>query len=106
MSAVPDPDDQLGSNMVKGCAFLKRLDDQYAHRNYELYPYGRLSDAVVGVRNTAPTGEVCWWVDTPLLSPPHLGTVWDDRILVDIAKRLRGERPVTTNPRAPVPEGW
>ena len=87
-------------DMRAGSRFLAELDDALPGAEYELYSYARLGDWIVGVRNTAPPGRTAWWVPTPPLSLAHLGAAGDPRIIADIARRLRGEEPLTTEPPA------
>jgi pimeloyl-ACP methyl ester carboxylesterase len=72
---------------------------------YAIVAYARLNDKPVGVRNEAVAGCPLWWVATPPFSNPHTGAVDDPRILADIARRLRGEMPLTTLPPALLPPG-
>lgn len=90
--------------MRAGSEFLSRLDAALPSAEYELVPYVRLGDAMVGAANAAPAGETAWWVTNRALQPAHLGAHTDPRILADIARRLRGEAPFTREPRAPLPE--
>ena len=92
-------------DMRAGSSFLAELDEALPLAEYEMYAYARLGDWIVGVRNTAPPGRTAWWVPTPPLSPAHLGAANDPRILADIARRLRGESPLTTEPPAPLSRG-
>ena len=74
-----------------------------AFRGYRIYPYVRLGDIVVGPENAAPAGQTPWWVHNPPLRSAHLAAAVDDRILADIARRLRGETPFAQDPPAPLP---
>ncbi len=89
--------------MRKDSDFLKELNDRYEDTMYHLYPYVRLGDRMVGVENAAPPGEVPWWVPARFLQPDHLTASVDPRIVADIARRLRGESPFTSEPREPLP---
>ena len=71
--------------------------------DYPIIPYVRLNDRPVGEINAAPPGQTPWWLSTPPLSDPHCGSFSDDRIIADIARRLRGESPWTIDPPAPLP---
>ncbi len=86
-------------------ALLLQLNNQW-RPDYPIFPYVRLGDATVGVKNAAPIGEIPWWTDKPLYEIAHSGVVSDPKILADIMLRLRGEPPFTSEPRAPIPEGW
>ena len=94
---------QLQRDMRPGSAFLKRLEDSEREGAYPIYPYVRLHDRVAGAANAAPRGRAAWWVPNRPLQPPHVGAALDARILADIARRLRGEPPFTTEPPAPLP---
>lgn len=83
-------------------ARLRELDN--APRDYPIYPYVRLDDVTVGAKNAAPPWERVWWVYTPWFNFPHEGAPLDPRILADIALRIRGEPPFSTEPPAPLPE--
>ena len=89
--------------MRTGSDFLEQLDAHWPKRDYELYPYVRLGDFVIGSENAAPPGEKPWWLDNQPLTLPHMGAYSDPRILGDIVRRLRGEEPYTTEPREPLP---
>ncbi len=71
--------------------------------DYPIYSYVRLGDLPVGVSNAAVPGRVAWWLPTPPLTTPHVGAFWDPRIVADIARRLRGETPLASDPPAPLP---
>jgi hypothetical protein len=90
-------------DMRKGSDFLSHLEGNV--RDFDLIPYARLGDWIVGAENTAPAGMTPWWVDTPAFEASHLQAHTDARILADIARRLRGEEPFTHNPAAPLPSG-
>ncbi len=85
-------------DMRAGSKFLAELDEALPVAEYDMYSYARLGDWIVGVENTAPPGRTAWWVPTPPLSMAHVGAADDPRILADIARRLRGELPLTTEP--------
>lgn len=82
--------------------FLERL--RCEKRGYAMVCYARLDDATVGEEFAAPTGEALWWVPTPSGEYSHMHAFTDDRILADIARRLRGEAPFSTLPAAPLPD--
>ena len=94
----------LERDMVTGSAFLAALDEALAEADYELVCYVRLGDVIVGRHNAAPAGTIPHWVAEPPLEAAHLFASYDRRILADIARRLRGEEPLTTAPAAPFPE--
>lgn len=90
-------------DMRPGSEFLARVNA--SPRTYELYPYARLGDRIVGEENAAPDGQNPWWVATPPLAMAHVGSVCDWRIFADIARRLRGEEGYTVGPAATLPDG-
>ncbi len=92
-------------DMRAGSDFLASLDGALADSGFDLVAYARLDDAIVGAGNTAPPGTTPWWVDTPPLSLAHLRAGHDPRILADIARRLRGEEPLTAGPPLPIDDG-
>ena len=87
-------------DMRPGSEFLTKLNQ--AAPAYEIVPYARLGDVVVGAENAAPVGRTAWWLAKPW-SFSHLLAAHDVRILADIARRLRGEQPFTAEPAAPLP---
>jgi pimeloyl-ACP methyl ester carboxylesterase len=106
----------LQIDMRAGSKFLRRLDacDGLAaddaslaqtrpSTGYELIPYVRLNDMIVGESNAAPTGWTPRWVPAEPFQDSHLFAIADPRIVADIARRLRGEPPLTTDPPAPLP---
>lgn len=88
-------------DMRAGSAFLCALDE--CEQCYELLPYCRLNDWIVGCDNAAPPGRTAWWVPNQPLQFGHIDAHKDPRILADIARRLRGEEPFTTLPAAVLP---
>jgi len=103
-SANPRSISALERDMATGSAFLEALDAALADAEYELVCYVRLGDVIVGRDNAAPAGTIPHWVAEPPLEAAHLFASYDRRILADIARRLRGEEPLTTAPAAPFPE--
>ncbi|MEC9374278.1 MAG: hypothetical protein VYC34_10560 [Planctomycetota bacterium] len=101
MAGVPTTSEIL-IDMRPGSAFLEELNA--APMEYTLIPYARLGDTWVGLENTGLPGEQVWWVPNRPFSAAHLGAYSDPRFLADIARRLRGEQPYTSLPRAPIPE--
>ncbi|MEM6459735.1 MAG: hypothetical protein AAF710_10135 [Planctomycetota bacterium] len=94
----------LARDMTAGSEFLARLDAAWPGRGYELFPYVRLSDAVVGQENTAPPGMTPWWTSSRPFEMAHVQAATDPRIRADIFARLRGEEPFTQTPAAPLPD--
>lgn len=62
---------------------------------YEIVPYVRRGDWIVGTQDAAPHGQTAWWVDTPPMQDAHVRASLDERIVADVARRLRGEEPFT-----------
>lgn len=95
---------RLHADMRPRSEFLRGLSDaESAAAGYEIYPYVRLGDMIVGVANAAPQGQVAWWVPGEMLQDAHVMAAVDARILADVARRLRGEEPLTSFPRQPPP---
>lgn len=94
----------LQNDMKPGSRFLKYVESCDADATYELYPYARLRDQIVGARYAAPTGRALLWLATPWYEGGHGGAWHDPRILADIARRLRGERPFSCDSGSPLPE--
>lgn len=93
--------DAAARAMRPGSPYLARLDAALGDAKYELICYARLNDLVVGACQAAPPGMVPLWLPGPLVRS-HVGARHDLRILVDIARRLRGEAPLA-RPGAPPP---
>lgn len=91
------------TRMKPGSDFLEHLQTAEPIADYELIPYARLGDVMVGAGRSAPPDEAPWWVPNRTIHAAHLGAYRDPRILADIARRLRGEPPLTVEPRTPVP---
>lgn len=95
---------RLHSDMRPNSAFLRGLTAaESTGGGYEIYPYVRLGDTIVGAPNAAPHGQQPWWVPGEVLQAPHLMAMLDARIIADVARRLRGEEPFTSYPRQPLP---
>lgn len=90
-------------DMKKGSPFLNKLDLAWKNADYEIYPYTRLDDAIVGAANTAPPGRHPRWVANIPGSFSHVFSMFDPRFLADIAHRLRSESPLTLSPPTPLP---
>ena len=92
----------LQESLRPGSPFYAKLES--SPPDYQIYPYVRLGDHVVGTQFSAPKGQYPWWVPDDITDgPPHGGAFLDPRILSDIARRLRGEPPSSTCPPAPLP---
>lgn len=88
--------DGAARDMRAGSAFLARLDAARTAGGdgaaYELVCYTRLRDSWVGAARTSPVGHPTHWVSGwRVLS--HVTVSMDTRILADMARRLRGEKP-------------
>jgi hypothetical protein len=95
---------QMQEDMTPGSQFLRRLEEaESGGPGYEIVPYVRLGDDVVGAVYAAPRGRAAWWVTDVPGEFSHLGAMTDPRILADVLRRLRGERPWTTEPPASLP---
>ncbi|MEM7626526.1 MAG: hypothetical protein AAF333_13100 [Planctomycetota bacterium] len=95
----------LARDMEAGSALLQRLDAGLEHASYELVPYTRLDDWVVGPTNTAPRGVTPHWVSARPFEMAHVQAASDARIRADILRRLRHETPLTDGEPAPFPGG-
>ena len=91
----------LQRDMRPGSDVVKALNA--SSPSYPVYSYIRLGDDVVGQENGALEGSQAWWVSDPPLSPPHGGAFYDPRILADIARRLRDEKPLAQFPASAIP---
>jgi len=94
---------QFHFDIRPGSAFLNALARHDSQAGYELHPYTRLNDDIVGERFAAPPGQTPHWVANPHFQLSHAGAMADSRIFSDIARRLRDETPFTSTPRAPLP---
>lgn len=100
LAGVPSLESRV-RDMRAGSEFLGKLDS--GTRDFEMVPYARLNDWIVGEENMAPPDMTPWWVDTPMFEASHLQAHTDARILADIARRLRGEEPLTHAPATALP---
>ena len=94
---------ELAMNMRPDSAFMQQLDAQLESADYPIIPYARLKDYTVGTANAAPQGVNPWWIDPTPFTVAHSGAYRDPRIIADLARRLRGEKPYTTEPASPLP---
>jgi hypothetical protein len=95
---------ELHRDMRAGSRLLARLNgEREGADDYEVYPYVRLGDLVVGAENASPPGRPPFWVSDRLFQPAHAAGAMDARFHADIARRLRGEPPYTTLPAAALP---
>ena len=105
LAALPPVLGQLQLDLRERSPFLRALARREAAGDYELYPYVRLGDCIVGDTNAAPAGVTPLWLPNLPLEDAHLAAWADPRIVADIARRLRGERPFATEPPQPLPRG-
>lgn len=94
--------DPASGQMKAGSEFLSSLDAALARRTYELRCYAVLRDWLVGATRTAPEGMHPVWVDLPgwQRAIAHFAGPYDPRLLVEIARVLRGSDPLGA-PSAP-----
>jgi pimeloyl-ACP methyl ester carboxylesterase len=98
---------QLQIDMRADSRFLRRLDaaesgDDTAP-SYQVVPYVRLGDSIVGAANSAPFGMTPYWVPGEAFQDSHMMAITDARIIADMARRLRGETPLAQDPPQPLP---
>jgi hypothetical protein len=91
-------------DMKPGSDFLKYLAENDAAAKYQVYAYVHLDDEIVGDRYAAVPNQNPYWLPNNNVLLPHREGVQDERILADISRRLRGERPFTIPPAGPLPE--
>jgi pimeloyl-ACP methyl ester carboxylesterase len=103
---------RLQLDMRSDSDFLRRLvqaeatiDDGQSGdaATYKIVPYVRLGDTIVGAKNAAPEGLTPWWLPAEPFQDSHLMAMADPRIIADVARRLRGECPLTHDPPQPLP---
>lgn len=90
-------------DMRKDSAFLNQLN-ALGSPPYPVIPYTRVPDGHVGSANTSLPGQTPIWMPNAALEDGHTGIPGDLRIIADIARRLRGEKPYATEPRSALPE--
>lgn len=94
----------LWRDLRPGSKALETLAASDVASGYEMYPYARLHDRIVGVANTAPPGQTPIWMPAKAFQDGHSDIWRDPRVLADICRRLRGETPYATEPRAALPD--
>ncbi len=85
--------DRAASDMHPDSRFLERLNASLPTAKYDLTCYTRLNDTWVGATRTAPPSRDPIWV-SGLRIMSHTTITADTRLLVDMARRLRGEEPL------------
>lgn len=93
----------LANDMRPGSTFLAKLDAGMVESGYELVPYTRLGDWVVGPGNTSPEGQSPHWVSARAFETAHVQAAFDARVQADIVARLRGEPPFASPDASPLP---
>jgi pimeloyl-ACP methyl ester carboxylesterase len=97
----------LQIDMRANSRFLRSLERREAaarrQEGFEVYPYVRLGDVIVGVENAAPFGQDPMWVPGEPFQDSHMMAMMDARIIADITRRLRGEPPLASEARQPLP---
>jgi hypothetical protein len=97
--------DPLARQMRSGSSFIEQLNRPANRGSYQLVPYVWTNDNIVGAGNAAPPRRNPWWLPPVAFLAPHIGPMYDPRVIADIARRLRGEKPYTVEPPAPLPPG-
>ena len=98
LAALPTIDPKVVA-MRPGSDFLRRLDAALEDDSApEIVAYARTDDWMVGEHNTAPAGGGVRVVPRPALEFGHLQAGGDPRIVADVMRRLRGERPLLPEP--------
>jgi len=92
--------DSAAAAMKPGSSLLRALDEALPEAEFEIIPYARTRDWTVGASRTAPPDAEPIWVDGPTFMS-HATIALDGRILIDIARRLRGEWPLAFRGSAP-----
>lgn len=106
LAALPALLGPVQRDLREGSPFLRNLAQREAERPpYDIVPYARLGDRIVGVKNTAPEGQTPIWLPNLLFEDAHLTAFSDPRIVADIARRLRGEPSLSTEPVEPLSRG-
>ncbi|MEO0629987.1 MAG: hypothetical protein AAFY46_04575 [Planctomycetota bacterium] len=91
--------DKAARSMQPGSEFMQYVNARVGEHDFEIVPYAHLNDTWVGATNTAPPGQQPIWTGgTKIMS--HFSITTDDRIMADLARRLRGEAP-TASPSVP-----
>lgn len=86
--------DQAARDMRPDSAYLDELNARLPDAEYEIIAYTQLRDSTVGATRSAPPGEQPIWTGGTF-AWSHYTTPTNIRLLADIARRLRGEAPLT-----------
>jgi len=93
--AEPFPIEPAACEMTAGSDFLAHLDAELERADYEIVPYAVLHDWMVGATRSAPPGQDPIWTAGRVGLAHHLVS-YEDRIVADIALRLRAEAPLAS----------
>ncbi|GJQ28210.1 MAG: hypothetical protein HBSAPP03_00940 [Phycisphaerae bacterium] len=96
--------DRASEQLRPGSDLLRRLDEAFPARTYDLTCLALRRDWLVGEENTAPFGMEPYWLDPVGFVPrmlSHFASIYDRRLQVEIARRLRGEPPFATRASPP-----
>lgn len=96
--------DRASAQLRPGSDVMRRLDDAFPARSYELTCLALRRDWLVGEENTAPPGHDSHWLDPVGFVPrtlSHFASIYDRRLQVEIARRLRGETPFAVRASKP-----
>jgi len=94
--------DTCARDMRPGSRYLCSLNERSATQ--ELHCYAALRDWWIGARNTAPPGMHPYWVDVePGIGRlcTHFAINRSQHVMIDIARRLRGEAPIARRATEP-----
>lgn len=92
--------DRASGDMKPGSAFLAQLDEAWRRQRFPIVPYAILGDWMVGATYTAPPGQEPTWFHAPPIIGHHFISM-NRAIVVDVARRLRGEEPIRQPSPAP-----
>lgn len=92
--------DEAATQLRAGSGMLGYLNEQLETADYDIVPYAVLNDWMVGATRTAPPGEDPIWVPGRVLLS-HFLISQEDRIVADVARRLRGEAPLASPSEPP-----
>ena len=81
----------LAQSMRAGSPFLGRLDAALPSAGYDLLPYVRRGDWIVGDTRAAPLSRAAWCVAARPLQFSHLQALDDPRIVADVLRQLGGQ---------------
>lgn len=85
--------DRASAQMRAGSDMLAHLDADLEAGAYDVVPYAVLHDWLVGATRSAPPGAEPIWVPGRVGMSHHMVSR-EDRIIADVARRIRGEEPL------------